>query len=156
MPTNLPVNLPGRITPISWELPGSLPYEDWITCGKMLMQIGGAVQWALGHWWAFGEHHYGERVGALRDGRLPGRYTFQTLADLGWVVRQVETSRRRELLSFQHHREVAALPAAQQRRWLTRAERGEPDGNGGQRAWSVSRLRKEIKTTQEQDEEQDE
>jgi hypothetical protein len=38
---------------------------------------------------------------------------FQAAADAAFVCRKFETSRRREVLSFQHHREVASLPPAE-------------------------------------------
>ena len=39
-----------------------------------------------------------------------------------WVAGQIETSRRREVLSWGHHAEVAALPPAQQEKLLNEAE----------------------------------
>jgi hypothetical protein len=36
---------------------------------------------------------------------------FQTCADAAWVSKRFETSCRRELLSFRHHKEVAAFDA---------------------------------------------
>jgi putative SOS response-associated peptidase YedK len=39
------------------------------------------------------------------------------------------TSRRREVLSWSHHREVAALPPAEQDEWLDRAEAEKWDRN---------------------------
>ena len=136
--------VPGRLTPVSWQLPQSLSYENWLACGKNLIQLGRAIQWALGDWWVHGEHAYGERVAALREEAF-GDYTWQTLMNLGWVARRVKTSRRREVLSFTHHATVAALPAAEQEHWLDRAERGEQDENGERRPWSVSQLRMEIR-----------
>jgi uncharacterized protein (UPF0335 family) len=43
-------------------------------------------------------------------------------ADAASVCKALETSRRREALSFTHHREVAALPVKQQEILLDRAE----------------------------------
>ena len=75
---------------------------------------------ALGDWWVHGEHKYGKRVKALRDGAF-GTYAIQTLKNFGWVAKHVETSRRRDVLIFGHHEAVAALPAARQKHWLERA-----------------------------------
>ena len=72
------ISLPGRLTPVSWQLPNHLSYEDWLHYGKMLTQMQGAIQWALGDWWVHGEHKYGKRVKALRDGAF-GTYAIQTL-----------------------------------------------------------------------------
>ena len=62
----------------------------------------------FGDWWTFGGHRYGDRARAAAQG-IFGR-SFQGLADCGFVARAFETSRRREVLSFSHHAEVAALP----------------------------------------------
>jgi hypothetical protein len=47
---------------------------------------------------------------------------FQTCANAASVCKAIETSRRREVLSFAHHAEVAALPVKQQEKLLDRAE----------------------------------
>ena len=44
------ISLPGRLDPVSWQLPNDLSYEDWRHYGKMLTQMHGAIQWALGDW----------------------------------------------------------------------------------------------------------
>ena len=46
-----------------------------------------------------------------------------SVKNFGWVAKHVETSRRRDVLTFGHHEAVAALPAAQQKHWLERAAR---------------------------------
>ena len=101
---------------MSWQLPNDLSYEDWRHYGKTLTQMHGAIQWALGDWWVHGEHKYGKRVKALRDGAF-GTYAIQTLKNFGWVAKHVETSRRRDVLTFGHHEAVAALPAAKSIGW---------------------------------------
>jgi N6-adenosine-specific RNA methylase IME4 len=63
--------------------------------------------WWLGDWWRFGDQRYGERASQALDPDMP--YTFQTLADAGWVAGRIETSDRSEVLSWTHHRAVAAL-----------------------------------------------
>ena len=72
----------------------------------------------MGDWWRFGEQKYGERAKAA----LESDYSFQTWMDAAWVAEKIETSRRREVLSWAHHREVAALPPAQQEKILSEAE----------------------------------
>jgi murein tripeptide amidase MpaA len=81
----------------------------------------GAVQWWLGDWWAFGEHRYGDRKAIVEAEEWEGP-KFQACRDAGWVCRAFETSRRRDVLSFNYHKEVAALPPKQQDHWLDRAE----------------------------------
>jgi hypothetical protein len=60
-------------------------------------------------WWAFGEKRWGERKAIVEAEDWDGP-SFQAAADAASVCRKFETSRRREVLSFNHHREVAALP----------------------------------------------
>ena len=45
-------------------------------------------------------------------------YSFQTFKDAGWVAGAIETSRRRDVLSWSHHKEVAALEPDEQDRFL--------------------------------------
>src|SRR5262249_54303125 len=78
------------------------------------------LMWWIGDWWAFGEHRYGERTKQLADTK-DREYKLQTLMDAGWVSRQIETSRRREVLSWSHHKEVAALEPAEQDALLAEA-----------------------------------
>ena len=83
---------------------GDLPYELWVEQGKELNRIGGAIMWWLGDWWAFGEKKYGERAAAVEG----MEWSFQTCRIAGWVSRNIETFRRLNVLTWQHHMEVAA------------------------------------------------
>jgi hypothetical protein len=67
-----------------------------------------AVAWWIGYWWAFGEHRYGDRKAIVEAEDWAGP-SFQTCVDCGTVARRFESTRRHVLLSFKHHREVAAL-----------------------------------------------
>lgn len=122
------LSLPGKITRTSWVLPKKMSFEQWSACGAALVEIGSAVQWWLGDWWTYGEHAYGKRIEAVRDG-LFGEYSFGTLATYGWVARQLETSIRIETLSFAHHQHVAPLAPAEQRKWLARAVKEDWSSN---------------------------
>src|SRR5215471_9723047 len=72
--------LPGVVTATSWTPPKGMKPEQWMSAGTTLSKIEGMVQFWLGDWWAFGEHRYGDRAQAIRDGLL-GDYTLQTLAN---------------------------------------------------------------------------
>jgi N6-adenosine-specific RNA methylase IME4 len=135
------LTLPGKLSRVGWELPKGMAYEQWEVCGAALHEIEGSVQWWLGDWWAYGEEskEYGKRIKAIEEGPLKGM-NFGTLATYGWVARSVESSRRLELLSFQHHWNVAALSPEQQREWLARALEGDGDGN----RWSSNELKAAI------------
>lgn len=121
-----------QFTPTGLSLPADLSFEEWADYGERLFAMERGVMWAIGDWWRFGEHQYGERASAALD----SRYSFQTFMNAGYVAGAVETSRRREVLSFSHHAEVAALPAEEQDYWLDQAESGE---------WSRNELRARIK-----------
>jgi DNA methylase len=119
----LPIKLPGVISATGWQLPKGLSFEQWAAAGQALMGIEGAVQWLIGDWWAYGEHKYAQRKAATESGGLLEDLNFETAMNYGVVARAIETSRRREVLSFKHHTEVAALTPSQQDRWLALAER---------------------------------
>jgi hypothetical protein len=71
-------------------------------------------------WWAYGSHAYGDRARAVVEGQLP--WAFQTCMDAGWVARKIPgTSRQREV-SWSNHKEVAALPPAEQAELLDQAK----------------------------------
>jgi hypothetical protein len=69
--------LPGVVTATSRKPRKGMKSEHWMSAGTTLCEIEGTVQFRLGDWWAFGEHRYGKRAQAIRDGEL-GDYSFQT------------------------------------------------------------------------------
>jgi N6-adenosine-specific RNA methylase IME4 len=125
--------LPGIVTPTSWTLPTDLTFEQWERLGQQLRRAAEAVMWWLGDWWAYGEHRYGDRAQAVREGF---GWSFQTCMDAAWVARKFETSRRREVLSWSHHKELAGLTpvAADELLDLVEAE-----------GWARDRLRTEVR-----------
>jgi hypothetical protein len=114
-------------------LPENLDLDQWKAIGIKLCIIDSAMQWAIGDWWRYGHHAYGKRKAFAVANQLP--YQFGTLMNLGWVARSVETSCRNEVRSFSHHAAVATLEPEDQKKWLTKAEKGQ---------WSVSKLRDYI------------
>lgn len=105
---------------LSLDLPDSLPFEEWIGIGRQLCAGQQALNWHIGDWWAFGDHRYGDRAKLAAEG-IFGR-EFQSLMDMASVARKFETTRRRDVLSFTHHREVASLPDEMADAILDRAE----------------------------------
>jgi hypothetical protein len=139
----------GRFTPIGALLPADLSEEDWRQMWPKLRAVHSGYKFILGDWLNFGAHAFGPALASERDlpaaDRRAGKYAsalaagdeeYQTLANCAWVCRRVPFSRRRERLSFTHHAEVAALPAAEQTRLLDRAERER---------WSAGQLRRELR-----------
>ena len=115
------------------DLPEGLPFDDWRGMGERLATYERGVQWWVGDWWAFGSAKYGERAQAAAKGAF-GR-SFQTLMNCATVARKFETSRRREVLSYAHHAEVAALSTPDADHLLDRAE---------SEGWNRRELRQEV------------
>ena len=106
--------------------PEQLPIDQWKSLGCTLRQLEGSVQWWIGDWWHYGFHHYGDRKAiATANDTFPRGPAFGTLMNYGWVAGKVETSRRREVLSFSHHVVVAPLEPEEQERWLNVAIEGK-------------------------------
>jgi N6-adenosine-specific RNA methylase IME4 len=139
-----PLNVPGTITRTAWVPPKQLSVEDWLKCGQAFGLVEGAAQWWLGDWWAFGDARYGERKAIVEAEDWDGP-SFQTCADAAFVCNKFkETSRRREVLSFNHHRTVAGRPPKEADRLLNWAE--EPISETG-KARSIAALRKEVRAS---------
>jgi hypothetical protein len=127
-----------KLTSIGLVLPDNLDVKDWEIIGLKLGQYERAFMWAIGDWWAFAEHRYGDRKHFVDEGYFG--LTYQTIANCASICRAVETSRRREDLSFSHHAEVAAFDPAEQDELLGLAQSG---------GWSVKKLRETIKWRRE-------
>lgn len=126
------VGLPGRVSPVALELPENLTFEQWSGIGSTLQAVNRSVMWWIGDWLRYGERRYGETYaqGIEETGR-----TYQGLADAKYVAERFEVSRRRENLSWSHHREVASLDPVDADAALDAAERED---------WSKRELRSEV------------
>ncbi len=98
---------------------GRPSFAEWEKCGTVLQQIEGTVQWWIGDWLNFGESAYGEKYRAALEVFGLAK---QTLKNFAYVAGQIESSRRRDVVTFSLHAELAALPAAHQEAWLDRIE----------------------------------
>jgi hypothetical protein len=117
---------------VGLELSASMSFDEWAGVGYRIARIHSGTAWALGDWLLFGEQRFGERYRSALEATGLG---YQTLRNYAWVARCFAPSRRRELLSFQHHAEVASLPAVEQDLWLHRAEA---------QGWSRNELRRRV------------
>lgn len=81
--------------------------------------IGRSAGWWIGDWLRYGNSKFGERY--VRASRITG-YDTQTLMNMVYVASTYDVAQRRPNLSFSHHAELAALPAAERDRWLDLAE----------------------------------
>jgi hypothetical protein len=123
---------PARARGVVLELGPDMCFDEWAAVGQRIARISSGSAWALGDWLLFGELRFGERY---RSALEATKLDYQTLRNYAWVARSFDPVRRRPALSFQHHAEVAALPAAEQDLWLHRAEA---------QAWSRNALRRNV------------
>lgn len=137
--------IPGEVTKVGLTLPEDLDFEDWEAVGKQLLFMSSACLWWVGDWWAFGEHHYGERTSQFTgpDGEWTFALAFQTCMNAGSVSRAIETSRRREALPWSFHAEVAAQDLGVQDQLLTWCE--EPLAAEGGQHRSIRELRQKVR-----------
>jgi N6-adenosine-specific RNA methylase IME4 len=126
------MGLPGRVSQTGLDLPESLTFEEWESVGESLKGVERSLMWWIGDWLRFGERKWGEQYSQAIEAT---EKSYQTLADAKWVAEKFESSRRRENLSWSHHREVAALPAEAADRMLHLA---------GAEDWSRNDLRKHV------------
>lgn len=124
---------------VGLALPDDLDFDTWLSLSRVLESVHSASLWWWGDYLAFGESHYGEKYAAAVD---PSGYDVQTLMDAVWVAQKIEFSRRRENLTWSHHREVAALSPEEQDKWLTEAEVNH---------WSRRELRRRIRAARPRD-----
>lgn len=97
-----------------------MKFDEWVNLGGKLRFMQGSIMFWIGDWLNYGEHRYGETYSQAMD---ETSYSYQTLANAKWVSSRVPLSRRRENLSFEHHKEVADLEAEDQDLLLTKAEK---------------------------------
>jgi hypothetical protein len=125
----------GRIltTPVGLAFPRDVTFESWEQAGQRISRLASSSAWYLGDWLVYGQDRY---TGRYRRAVEAVGLDYQTLRNYAWIARKFEASRRRPGLPFQHHAEVAALPPAEQDRWLDLAER---------EGWSRTVLRRALR-----------
>ncbi|MEU8792994.1 LmbU family transcriptional regulator [Streptomyces sp. NPDC048643] len=120
-------------TRVGLQMPELMAYDEWERAGRQLADVLDSSSWWLGDWLVYGKDHYTDRY--QRGIRAVG-LSYQTLRNYAWVSRRFPHPRRRAALSFQHHAELASMPAEEQDRWLERAERQE---------WTTKQLRSALR-----------
>lgn len=107
-----------EFTTTSLKLPEKLSFDHWARIGRQLQLADLAVQWWIGDWLNYGEPRYGEKYAqAIEEfGRKK-----QTLMNYAYVARAIEPSRRREIVDFSTHAEVASLEPEDQDKLLAKA-----------------------------------
>ncbi|MFA6134427.1 MAG: LmbU family transcriptional regulator [Phycisphaerae bacterium] len=119
--------------PLGLTFHRDLEYSAWERLGTALQYMDSAVHWWIGDWIRYGERRWGEKYAqAIQE--TP--YSYGTLRHDVYVAERVDPCRRRPLLTWSHHQEVASLPPEKQDEWLDQAE---------QEHWSRETLRQHIR-----------
>jgi protein gp37 len=114
------------------NLPPNLPEDEWWDIGLTLNDAARSTQWCYGDWWAYGEHNYGDLTERLKPENGWTGPDYNQCRKAAVVCRafggedRSEMFRRRNILSFQHHAEVAALNPSDADRLLAWCEETSP------------------------------
>lgn len=133
-----------ELTTTSLKLPDDATQEELQEVGEILMRLQKSVQWWIGDWInMLDDKEWGETYAALAS-----KYSYEvaTLHNFSSVAKRVDSSRRRETLSFGHHDAVASLKPGQQTRWLNFAEKNQSSVTELRKAIRDSKAGKEVST----------
>jgi len=113
-------------------------YEEWRAVGKELDLKQRVLSFCIGDWINYGRSKW--EKGKYKEAESEFSQKYGTLANAVYVCQRIELSRRRENLSFSHHREVAKFDTKKQDYYLDYAEKNH---------LSSRELRKFIKEEEE-------
>lgn len=126
-----------EVTPVGLRIDEGIRFNDWVAILETSLRLTDGGCWYLADCVAFGWKKLRDdpswRIYATM---IEAKYAKQSLYNVGSVARRVEISRRREILSFAHHAEVAALEPDEQDAWLDDAVSHN---------WSRNELRDELR-----------
>jgi hypothetical protein len=142
----LPSHSKIQISPTGLSVLEPLSFEEWRQVASSLGHAARGIAFVIGDWLVYGDANFRNGPAASRVATEAYDAAIQatgldrtTLHNYAYVARRVARNRRSETLAWEHHKVVAKLPVAEQRRWLALAA---PKKN--QRAISTMRLRKSI------------
>jgi hypothetical protein len=121
-----------------------MAYPEWARVGKRIGVVSRVSNWWVGDWVRYGVERWGERY--VQAAKLTG-YDVHSLRNMAYVASRVDSSLRRDDLTWSHHALLAALEPEAQRYWLERAVKDR---------LSVADLRLELRSVRrvEQDQRQ--
>lgn len=142
----LPSHSKIQISTTGLDVLAPLSFEEWSQVASSLGNAARGIAFVIGDWLVYGEANFRKGPAASRVATdaydaaiLATGLDRSTLHNYAYVARRVARNRRNDALAWEHHKVVAKLPVAEQRRWLALAA---PKKN--QRALSTMRLRKSI------------
>lgn len=126
-----------RASAVGLRFDNGIAFIEWAKIGSAIGRVAESSIWWIGDWCNYGFWEYGKKY---EEALAVTGLSYQALDDIAWVCKKVDLSRRRDNLSFTHHREVAALEPAEQDAWLDRAV---------SEGWARWELREALKATKE-------
>lgn len=142
----LPSHSKIQISPTGLDVLAPLTFEEWSQVAPSLGHAARGIAFVIGDWLVYGDTNFRKGPVAKRVASEAYDAATQatgldrtTLRNYAYVSRRVARDRRREALSWEHHKVVAKLDADNQQRWLALAVPME-----NQSAISTMRLRKSI------------
>ena len=121
---------PSCLSPVALSLPAGISLAAWAGLCSTLVSAQSAGNWWLGDWCNYGAEAYGEEAEQYLD-QVP----LASRKGYAWVAARITPERRREALTWSHHRLVAGLDATRADLLLDAAEREQ---------WPAQRLREAI------------
>ena len=112
-------------------------FEAWQDAGFAFGKRRDKSLWDIGDWILYGESCWPKKATRYWKARQATGYSQKALYELFSVANRVHPSVRTEMLSWNHHRQVAKLDHEEQKQWLASAIA---------KKWSVAQLRKEIQS----------
>lgn len=109
-----------KLAPVSLKIVESATFDQWIEIGDYLKRIAKGMQFWVGDWLNFGERKYGEMYSQALE---MFDYEYGTLTNVKFVATAIESSRRRDNLSYSIHQAVAGLEPKDQDKLLDLAEK---------------------------------
>ena len=113
--------LPGIVTSTSYTPPETMTFPDWEKTLALIRNISNQHMWWLGDAINWGSARWGEKYSQALEAT---DYDYDTLAKAAFVAKKFPPLRRRNGLSFNHHRELAGMDEVDQDMWLDRCEGG--------------------------------
>lgn len=107
-----------RVTACGIEVRGEPAFDEWKAAFEQIAAASRSLMWAVGDMMVYGKAQYGEACSELLRA---SKYKDESLRVAEWVSRKFPPVTRVTELSFTHHREAAALPAAAAVKVLTEA-----------------------------------
>lgn len=107
-----------KLTPVGLEVHGQFTIEDWKEAGVFFRGANSAVKLWIGDWINAVPRAWGDKYTEAAE--ITG-FKEKTLRNIASVCRNVNLSRRRDKLAFNHFALVASLADDKQEYWLDRA-----------------------------------